>query len=253
MVRAIRPGVCRRGEGVEARPRPAPARCRLRSLRAEEFEHRQCRHVLLAACGAGQRRRAEQAKRLVVHDQRGVPVPVQLAGGRKSSTSSSRRSAKLSHNMFRSWPSEPLATRQPSFNGPTRFSAGTRTSLKNTSLKSRSSASHTDANGRRTTPGRSVGIISTLMPLCLGGIRIGANKSQDDVGVVGARRPHLLAVDHEVVAAARDDLPGCAATPGRIPRPVRSSPTTRSSRPAGSGPPSAVAARACRTRSATPR
>ena len=70
--------------------------------------------------------------------------------------------------MFRSWPSDPLATRQPPLSGPTRFSAGTRTSLKKTSLKSRSSWSHADANGRRTTPGRSVGIISALMPLCLG-------------------------------------------------------------------------------------
>ena len=70
--------------------------------------------------------------------------------------------------MFRSWPSDPFATRQPSLSGPTRFSAGTRASLKNTSLKSRSSTSHADANGLRTTPGRSVGIISALMPLCLG-------------------------------------------------------------------------------------
>ena len=72
--------------------------------------------------------------------------------------------------MFRSWPSEPLATCQPPFSGPMRFSAGTRTSLKKTSLKSTSSSSHADANGRRTTPGRSVGIISTLMPLCLGAL-----------------------------------------------------------------------------------
>ena len=70
--------------------------------------------------------------------------------------------------MVRSWPSEPLATPQPPLSGPTRFSAGTRTSVKNTSLKSRSSTPQMDGNGRRTTPGRSVGITSTLMPLCLG-------------------------------------------------------------------------------------
>ena len=61
-----------------------------------------------------------------------------------------------------------MATRQPWFSSPTRFSAGTRASVKKTSLKSTSSLSHIDANGRRTTPGVSVGISNTLMPLCLG-------------------------------------------------------------------------------------
>lgn len=70
--------------------------------------------------------------------------------------------------MVRSCPSDPLATRQPSFSGPTRFSAGTRTSVKNTSLKSKSSRSDADANGLRDNPGLSVGISSTLIPLCLG-------------------------------------------------------------------------------------
>ena len=36
----------------------------------------------------------------------------------------------------------------------------------------------------------------------LGRIWVGANECQQEVGVVGARRPHLLAVDHEVVAVA---------------------------------------------------
>ncbi len=49
-----------------------------------------------------------------------------------------------------------------------RFSTGTRTSVKNTSLKSTSSAPVIDANGRQVTPSLSVGISSTLMPLCLG-------------------------------------------------------------------------------------
>ena len=56
------------------------------------------------------------------------------------------------------------------------------------------------ANGRHTTPGVSVGMISALMPLCLGASGIGAHERQQEVGVVGAGRPHLLAVDHEVVA-----------------------------------------------------
>jgi len=70
--------------------------------------------------------------------------------------------------MVRSCPSEPCATRHPPFSSPTRFSRGTRTSVKNTSLKSRSSGPQIDANGRRTTPADSVGISSTLIPLCLG-------------------------------------------------------------------------------------
>jgi hypothetical protein len=70
--------------------------------------------------------------------------------------------------MFRSWPSDPLATAHPWFSSPTRFSAGTRTSLKNTSLKSMSSRLGAEANGRQVTPGRAVGISKTLIPLCLG-------------------------------------------------------------------------------------
>ena len=61
------------------------------------------------------------------------------SAGRKSSTRLCSRSANCIHIMVRSWPSAPLATRQPPLSGPTRFSLGTRTSVKNTSLKSRSS------------------------------------------------------------------------------------------------------------------
>ena len=114
--------------------------------------------------------------------------------------SSCSRSTYSIHSMTRSWPSEPVATRHPPLSSPTKFSAGTRTSVKNTSLKSTSSLSHTDANGRRTTPGVSVGINNTLMPLCFGIVGIGPHERQQHISVVGARRPHLLPVDHEVVA-----------------------------------------------------
>jgi hypothetical protein len=40
--------------------------------------------------------------------------------------------------------------------------------VKKTSLKSLFSSPQMSANGRHTTPGRSVGMISTLMPLCFG-------------------------------------------------------------------------------------
>ncbi len=88
--------------------------------------------------------------------------------GSKSAMQLAIRSAKPSHIIVRSCPSDPLATPHPPLSGPTRFSAGTRTSVKKTSLKSRLSIPHMSANGRHTTPSRSVGINSTLMPLCLG-------------------------------------------------------------------------------------
>ena len=57
---------------------------------------------------------------------------------------------------------------QPPLSGPTRFSFGTRTSVKNTSLKSQKSGSVSSGNGRRSTPGVVMSMISALMPLCFG-------------------------------------------------------------------------------------
>ena len=104
--------------------------------------------------------------------------------------------------MFRSWPSDPLATRQPSLSGPTRFSAGTRASLKNTSLKSRSSGRRPTRTACAPRPGSVGRDHQRADALVLGGVRVGAHERQQHVGVVRAGGPHLLPVDHEVVAVA---------------------------------------------------
>ena len=72
--------------------------------------------------------------------------------------------------------------------------------MKKTSLKSQKSGSVSSGNGRRSTPGDVVSMISALMPLCFGDVGIGAHEAQAPVGVLRARRPHLLAVDDELVA-----------------------------------------------------
>ena len=61
MVRAVAAGEVRGVECLGARRVERMLGCRLRSFGAEELEDRQRRHVLLAASGARQRHRAEQA------------------------------------------------------------------------------------------------------------------------------------------------------------------------------------------------
>ena len=57
-----------------------------------------------------------------------------------------------------------FATPQPSFSGPMRFSTGTSTSSRNTSLNSHSPV--ICRRGRTSTPGASIGITSIEIPLC---------------------------------------------------------------------------------------
>ena len=83
--------------------------------------------------------------------------------------------------------------------------------------------------------------------LVFGGVWIGAHKSQQNVGVMGAGRPHLLPGDHEVVTVT--DGTACSARPDRTRLPARSFPATLSSRPSGSAPPTDAVAPAFRTRS----
>ena len=59
-----------------------------------------------------------------------------------------------------------LATRQPSFSSPTRFSTGMRTSSRNSSANS--AEPWTVTRGRTSMPGRSIGMMSQVMPLCFG-------------------------------------------------------------------------------------
>ena len=55
------------------------------------------------------------------------------------------------------------------------------------------------------------------MPLCFGSVGVGAHEAEAPVGVVRARRPHLLAVDDEVVAV--EHRRGSAGSRGRCPAP----------------------------------
>ena len=75
--------------------------------------------------------------------------------------------ASLIHSMPRSCASDPPATDQPWCSSPTRFSAGTSTSVKKTSLKSACSRSVSSAMGRVWMPGVFMSMMRTLMPACL--------------------------------------------------------------------------------------
>ena len=105
------------------------------------------------------------------------PAPARSAASRSSSAGASSRSRSSdssrpitapTQTMPRSWASEPLAIAQPSFSVPTRLAAGTRTSSRNTSLRSGWSGWTISGSGRTVMPGVSIGTSRMLMPLCLG-------------------------------------------------------------------------------------
>ena len=68
----------------------------------------------------------------------------------------------------RSWRSEPWLTVQPWLRSPSRFSVGTSTSVKKTSLKSAWCGSVSSGSGRQVMPGVRMSMMSTLMPRCFG-------------------------------------------------------------------------------------
>ena len=107
--------------------------------------------------------------------------------------------ASLIHNIPRSCASDPPATDQPWCSSPTRFSTGTSTSVKKTSLKSACSLSVSSARGRVSMPGVRHVDDEHADAGVLGGVGIGAHEAEAVVGVVGARGPHLLAVHDEAV------------------------------------------------------
>ncbi len=79
------------------------------------------------------------------------------------------RSAKPSHIMVRSWPSDPLATRPAAVERSDEVLGGhPRVGEEHLVEVLVLLAAVMSANGRHTTPRVSVGMISTLMPLCLG-------------------------------------------------------------------------------------
>ena len=102
--------------------------------------------------------------------------------------------------------------------------------------------------GRTVTPGDFMSTRKKEMPSCFFTDGVGAREHEDPVGVLGERRPGLLAVDHPAIAVALGAW--CAAPRGPIPRPARKSPgtTSRASRRCAAGSaPSAPASRKCRS------
>ena len=210
-VRVIRCGERRAAQAVDARRVQRMPERSLLCLGAEQLEHRDA-----GVCPARRAPRvpAPPSPAAAAPDS---PSPMVAYRSRFSAAvgpvsprrSCSSRSANASHIIVRSWPSEPLATLQPPLSGPTRFSAGTRTSVKKTSLKSRS-VSVVDARERPAHHAGGVGGNQQRADaLVLRRVGIGADEGEQDVGVVRARRPHLLAVDDEVVAV--DDRTGAQA------------------------------------------
>ncbi len=100
----------------------------------------------------------------------------------------------------RSFVSTLMPTPQPPCSGPSRRSAGSWTSVKNTS--SNSAPPVICRSGRISMPGRSIGQRKNEMPSCLAasGLLRAMRMPQSLIRPPGA--PHLLAVDDEVVAVA---------------------------------------------------
>ena len=80
-----------------------------------------------------------------------------------------------------------------------RFSTGTSTSSRKTSLNSLSPVIW--RSGRTSTPVAVIGIASIEIPLWLRRVRVGPHERDAPVGEARVRRPHLLAV-HDVDVAA---------------------------------------------------
>ena len=99
----------------------------------------------------------------------------------------------------RSLASVVLATRQPACSGPMRFSTGTATSSRNTSLNSRSPVIW--RSGRTSTPARVHRDRQHRDSLVRRGARIGSHQRDAQVGEGRIRRPHLL-TRHPIDAAA---------------------------------------------------
>ena len=105
----------------------------------------------------------------------------------------------------------------PAFSSPIRFSAGTSTPSRKTSLNSDSPVIW--RRGRTSTPSACRGMASIEMPRCFGASGIGAHQGDPVVGELRVRRPHLLA-GHDVGVAAAS-RPAWTGRPGRCPRRAR--------------------------------
>ncbi len=105
------------------------------------------------------------------------------------------------------------ATPHPAFTSPMRSESGTRTSVKNTSLKWAPPVSC--RSGRTSMPGALHVEHEVGDPLVLGHVGIGAHEQHPTLRVVRARRPDLLAVHDPVVTIAeRRRTKRCEVRPG---------------------------------------
>ena len=98
----------------------------------------------------------------------------------------------------RSFVSTLIPTPHPPCSGPSSRSAGSETSVKNTS--SNSAEPVIWRSGRTSMPGRSIGQRKNEMPSCFARVGIGARHEDAPVAHPPAGAPHLLAVDDEAVA-----------------------------------------------------
>ena len=147
----------------------------------------------------------------------------------------------------RSKPSSPIAMRQPSSTSPTTSAASVRASSKNTSLNSPPPVICTI--GRTSTPGWSIGTSRNDSPWCRGDCGIGARDHEAPVRHVRERRPHLLTVDHPLVAVELRACRHVGEVGARVGLAVALAPPFVAAQDARAG--TAPAARACRTRSAS--
>ncbi len=183
--------------------------------------------VLLCRCRSRQSAASRAAQGLRVHQQRGVPLVIQRTGRaevRRSVLSS--RSAKLEPQHVPLVAERAVgAHRQPPLSSPTRFSAGTRTSVEE-DLVEVQVVGAADRPERPARDARQIGRDQQHADApVLGRIRVGAHEGQQHVRVVRARRPHLLPVDDEVVAV--EDRAGAQAGQVRSRPRARSCPATR--------------------------
>ena len=159
--------------------------------------------------GRGHRAQADEAQELGLDVQRGQPLAQrrvgdtarfahqveQVAGGGPMP-----HSAPPDDSDTRSLPRVTLASAQPRFSSPTRFSAGMRTSSKNTSLNWW--APVISMIGRISMPGQVHRADEVRDALVLRRVGVGAGDEDAEPGEVGERRPDLLAVDDVLVAVA---------------------------------------------------
>ena len=93
-----------------------------------------------------------------------------------------------------------MATLKPSPTAPIRASSATRASVKKVSLNS--ARPFIWRIGRISMPGWSTSMMKYDMPSMLGNVDVGPGHEQAPVGIGGPGVPHLLPVDHPLVAIA---------------------------------------------------